>query len=155
MLHGGKLKNPSCFNKRAEEYLEEFKRAQAQLAVQSRQQPIAEAWQPPPLEAFKLNFDAAVFSDLGRTGVGAVIRNDKGEVMAAMTAGGPAVHTGEEAEFLAYRRALEFAVDAGFNRLIIEGDNSNVSHAISSSAVNTSLFGNVVDDIRHLIRGLH
>ena len=82
-------------------------------------------------------------------------RNEKGEVMAAMTAGGPAIQTGEEAEFLACRRALEFAVDAGFNRLIIEGDNSNVSHAISSSAVNTSLFGNVVDDIRHLIRGLH
>ena len=84
-----------------------------------------------------------------------MIRNEKGEVMAAMTAGGPAVQTGEEAEFLACRRALEFAVDAGFNRLIIEGDNSNVSHAISSSAVNTSLFGNVVDDIRHLIGGLH
>ena len=48
LLHGGKLKNPSCLNKRAEEYLEEFKRAQAQLAVQSRQQPIAEVWQPPP-----------------------------------------------------------------------------------------------------------
>ena len=29
LLHGGKLKNPSCLNKRAEEYLEEFKCAQA------------------------------------------------------------------------------------------------------------------------------
>ena len=87
-----------------------------------------------------------------------MIRNEKGEVMAAMTAmtaGGLAVQTGEEAEFLACRRALEFVVDAGFHRLIIEGDNSNVSHAISSSADNNSLFGNVVDDIRHLIGGLH
>ena len=84
-----------------------------------------------------------------------MIRNEKGEVMAAMTAGGPAVQTGEEAKFLACQRALEFAVDARFNRLIIEGDNSNVSHAISSPAVNNSLFGNVVDDIRYLIGGLH
>ena len=83
LLHGGKLKNPSCLNKRVEEYLEEFKRAQAQLAVQPRQQLNAEIWQPPPSEAYKLNYDAAVFSDLGRTGVGAVIRNEKGEVMAA------------------------------------------------------------------------
>ena len=75
--------------------------------------------------------------------------------MAVMTACGPVVHTNEEAKLLACRRALEFAVDAGFYRLIIEGDNSTVTHAISSSAENNSLLGNVVDDIRHLIRGLH
>ena len=75
--------------------------------------------------------------------------------MAVMTACGTVVHTSEEAKLLACRRALEFAVDARFYRLIIEGDNSNVIHAISSSAENNSLFGNIVDDIRHLIRGLH
>ena len=86
--------------------------------------------------------------------MGAIIRNEKGEVMAAMAAGGPAVQTSDEAELLACRRALEFAVDAGFSRLIIEGDNSNVIRDIPSSGENTSPFGNVVDDIRHLIRGL-
>ena len=149
------MKNQTCLNKRAEECMEEFKRAQAQLAVQPRQQPNAKIWQPPPSEAYKLNYDTALFSDLGRTGVGAVILNEKGEVMATMIACGLAVQTSEEAELLACRRALEFAVDAGFYRLIIEGDNSNVIHAISSSADNNSLFGNVVDDIHHLIRGLH
>ncbi|XP_050259045.1 uncharacterized protein LOC126704050 [Quercus robur] len=132
-----------------------FKSAQTQLTVQPRQQPNGEVWQPPPSEAYKLNFDAALFSDLGRIGIGAVIRNEKGEVMAAMTACGSAIYTSEEAELLACRRALEFAVDAGFYKLIIEGDNSNVTHVISSSAENNSLFGNIVDDIRHLIRGLH
>ena len=77
---------------------------------------------------YKLKYDAALFSDLGKTRVGAVIRNEKGEVMAAMTACGPAVQTSEEAELLTCQRALEFAVDAGFHRLIIEGDNSNVDH---------------------------
>ena len=52
-------------------------------------------------------------------------------------------------------RAIEFAVDVGFSRLFIKGDNNNVFHAISSSVEDTSLFGNVVGDIRHLIRGLH
>ena len=45
-------------------------------------------------------------------------------------------------------------MDAGFARLIIEGDNVNVIIAISSSLANHSLLGNVVDDIRHLIHGL-
>ena len=71
-----------------------------------------------------------------------------------MTASGPKVSTSDEAEMLACRRAIEFAVDVGFSRLIIKGDNINVIHAISSSVENSSLFGNVVDDIRHLIREL-
>ena len=104
-----------------------------QLNVRPRQQPYEEVWKPPPSEAYKLNFDFALFPDLGRTGIGAIVRNEKGEVMAAMSAYGPTVQTSDEAELLACRRALEFAVDAGFSRLIIEGDNSNVIHAISSS----------------------
>ncbi|KAK9993463.1 hypothetical protein SO802_023166 [Lithocarpus litseifolius] len=154
LLHGGKMKIPTCLNKRAEECIEDFKKAQNQLNIQSRQQPSGEEWRPPPLEAYKLNFDATLFSDLGRTGYGAIVRNEKGEVMAAMTASGPDVHTSDEAELLAYRRAIKFAVDAGFSRLVIKGDNSNAIQAISSSEENTSLYGNVVEDIRHLIRGL-
>ena len=45
-------------------------------------------------------------------------------------------------------------MDARFLRLIVEGDNINVIHAISSSMENTSPFGDVVDDIRHLLRSL-
>ena len=93
-------------------------------------------------------------SDLGRTGYGAIIRNEKGEVMAAMTASGPMVRNSDEAEFLACRKAIGFGVDVGFSRLIIEGDNINVTRAISSSLVDTSPFGNVVDDIRHLLQSL-
>ena len=71
-----------------------------------------------------------------------------------MTDNGPMVRTSGEVELLACRRAIEFAVDAGFLRLIVEGDNINVIHAISSSLENTSPFGNVLDDIRHLLRSL-
>ena len=39
--------------------------------------------------------------------------------MAATTANGLKVNTSEEVELLACRRALEFAVDVGFSRLII------------------------------------
>ena len=74
--------------------------------------------------------------------------------MAAMTASGPKVSTSDEAEMLACWKAIEFAVDASFSRMIIEDDNINVIQAISSSMENTSLFDNVVDDIRHFIHGL-
>ena len=45
-------------------------------------------------------------------------------------------------------------MEAGFTRLVIEGDNSNIKQVISSDAANYSFLGNVVDDIRHLMSGL-
>ena len=143
------MKDPNSLNKRAEEYVAEFKQVRKNLSVLIRQQQSGDVWRPPSHSEYKLNFDAAIFSGLDRTGFGAIIRNDKGEVMAAMSVSGPRVSTSDEAELLACRRAIEFAVDAGFSRLTIEGDNSNVIQSISSSSENSSLLGNllVISDI--------
>ena len=83
-------------------------------------QPARDTWEPPPQSVFKLNFDVAVFSGLNKSGFGAIIHNEKGEVMEAMAAKGPEVFCSEEAELLACRKAIEFAVDAGFSELVIE-----------------------------------
>ena len=48
-----------------------------------------------------------------------------------MTAKGPSVSDSEEAEVLACRKALEFAVDSGFVELIMEGDNATVMQTIA------------------------
>ncbi|KAL0006060.1 hypothetical protein SO802_013621 [Lithocarpus litseifolius] len=130
------LKHPTSLNKRAEEFLEEFKQAQVSLDSSLRERLISDVWQPPSSMEYKLNFDAAIFSRLEKSSIGAIIRNDKGEVMAGMFTIGPKVDTSEEAELLACRRSIEFAVDAGFTRLVIEGDNSNVMQAISSNVAN-------------------
>ena len=39
----------------------------------------------------------------------------------------------EEVEVLAYRQVMEFALDARFSDLIVEGDNSNVMRSIVSA----------------------
>lgn len=48
-------------------------------------------WQFPPDLAFKLNCDAAIFSNLNCSGMIAIIRNGKGEIMEAMSTKGPLV----------------------------------------------------------------
>ena len=105
--------------KRAVEYLEEYQTSQGNLRVDGVVQLVGDVWKPPPNLVFKLNFDAAVFVEAERTGFGAIIRNDKGEVMASISAGGPPVSSSEEAELLACRKAVEFATDAGFSELVI------------------------------------
>uniref|UniRef100_A0A7N2L7W0 RNase H type-1 domain-containing protein n=1 Tax=Quercus lobata TaxID=97700 RepID=A0A7N2L7W0_QUELO len=71
--------------------------------------------------------------------------------MAAMTAKGPAVQDSDKAELLACRKALEFAIDAGFTVLIVEGDSVNATRCIALGKDNQSALGHVVGDIRHLM----
>ena len=78
---------------------------------------------------------------------GAVIRN------AGLSARGAAVVDSEEAEALACRKTMEFAIDGGFSELIVEGDNAMVMRAVSSTSPNWSL-GVIYDDICCLAAGL-
>ena len=71
--------------------------------------------------------------------------------MAAMATRGPPVSCNEEAETLACRKALKFAVDAGFSELIVEGDNINVMRVVSASIRNFSMLGNVIADIHCIL----
>lgn len=83
------------------------------------------------------------YSDLHASGFGAIICNDRGEFMAALSAKGPAVFRSEEAEVLACHKALEFTIDAGFSELVLEGDNASVMNSISFSRVNSSCLGHI------------
>ena len=74
--------------------------------------------------------------------------------MAAMAAKGSEVSCSEEVEFLACRKAIEFAIDASFSELVIEGDNSFVMKAVSALQDDYSLLGNVIRDIHNLVRNL-
>ena len=81
------MKNPRWLTNRAAELLEEYKKAQTNLGISS----VATGsnyWKPLPQDVYKLNFDAVVFLDLNCFGVGMIIRNFDGEVMAGMAARG-------------------------------------------------------------------
>ena len=153
VFHGGSLQDPSWLNKRAADFLKEFREAQQHL-VTRRQVAKEVQWRPPPRNGFKLNFDVAIFDELNASGFGAVIRNEEGEVMAAMAAKGPPVSGSEEAEVLACRNALEFAVDAGFTELLVEGDNVSVMQRILRSQPNGSRLGHLYEDIKCLCADL-
>ena len=114
-----------------------------------------QSWQPPSSLVYKLNFDAAVFSGIQCSSFGAIIRKSYGEVMAAMFVKGPSVNSSEKVEALAYRKAIEFAMEAGFSKLIIEGDNTVVMKAVAGSSGGYSLLGHVYEDIHCSLCGLH
>ena len=107
--HGSKLQDPSLVNRRTRDYLKENKEAQTQLAITGPNE-VTRSWQPPSGLMYKLlvHFN---------TDVGAVIHNEKREVMVALSTKGAIANDNEEAKVLACRKALEFVVDAGFSYL--------------------------------------
>lgn len=93
---------------------------------------------------FKLNFNASIFQDGGASGVGAIIRNDRREVMAALSTKCPPVTCNEEAEILACRSAMEFEVECGFSELVLEGANQALMKALSSRTGILSRLGHIL-----------
>ena len=115
--------------------------------------PVSQAWQPPQGDFFKLNFDGACFNDGVDSSYGAVVRNRNGEVIAAISAKGGAVRDSEEVEMLACRKALEFAINAGFMEVILEGDNIRVLKTVAQAQPNLARLGFIYEDIWCLIAG--
>nr|POE58833.1 hypothetical protein CFP56_01618 [Quercus suber] len=100
VIHGGHLREPGWLNKRAEEFLDEYRNAQM-VFTPSNESSGSCIWRAPLAEEFKLKFDAAVFSNQHCSGFGAIVRNSSGEVTAGMSVKGPYVNSSKEAEVLA------------------------------------------------------
>ena len=62
VVHGGQLKELGWLNRRAEEFLDEYRKTQVTLMVTNTPSGSC-VWRAPPLEEYKMNFDAAVFFD--------------------------------------------------------------------------------------------
>ncbi|KAL0005736.1 hypothetical protein SO802_013297 [Lithocarpus litseifolius] len=79
-------------------------------------------WQTPPLGLVKINFDGAVFEDANMSGVGVVIKDNNGFVLASCSEKIPQAYKPDEIETLAAKKALSFAHELGFRCAILEGD---------------------------------
>lgn len=72
------MQDPQRLNKRAEDYLQEFREAQNLLSVQATSGSVQSrvSWSPPSGLIYKLNFDTVVFEGISALGFRAVVRND-------------------------------------------------------------------------------
>ena len=94
-----------------------------------------------------MNFDGTCFDEGAASGYGAVIRNEKGEVMVALAVKGDAIRDSEEVEVMACRKALKFAIDPSFMEIILEGDSALVMQTVSQAQLNLSQLGLIYENI--------
>ncbi|KAL4314926.1 hypothetical protein AHAS_Ahas15G0133900 [Arachis hypogaea] len=108
-------------------------------------------WICPPTNTMKVNVDAAVPHDING-GVGVVIRNEMGIIMAAATQAIPYPLEEHEAEAYAAFWGLNFAKDCCFSKVILESDNIEVMGALKQRRCFNSCFGTFITDAISLIR---
>ena len=87
-------------------------------------------WRPPEQDHFKVNFDAALFQSLNLAGIGVVIRDWRGDVVAALSMPTALASSVADLEVLACRRALLFAAEKELQKVIFEGDSVSVMNAV-------------------------
>ncbi|XP_021833932.1 uncharacterized protein LOC110773715 [Prunus avium] len=110
-------------------------------------------WSPPPVGKCKLNVDAAFIPETYVGGIVDVVRNDKGELMAAMALPLATATSPKYAEIMALHFGIKFARDAGFSSILIEFDSQGVVNAVKKDEEESwASNGHLIDDIKRSLQ---
>ncbi|XP_050280472.1 uncharacterized protein LOC126721479 [Quercus robur] len=133
--------------RRAWELLQEYWDVQDNPSRTSVQRP-RQKWSPPELGVYKLNFDGAIFESSARAGLGVVVRDAEGMIIAALSQNIKLPSSVDLVEALAARRAILFAQELCLGQVMVEGDSLRVITAINNPQKNRTQWGHVVEDIK-------
>ena len=101
-------------------------------------------WIPPIPNQFKINFDGVVFLELDAAGLGVVIRDSCGRVIAALVKRIPIPTSAAIVKALACRRALVFAKELNLMDTVFEGDAERIIKALLAKEVHQPEYGHVL-----------
>ena len=96
----------------------------------------------------------AIFNDVGRAGLGVIIRDSQGLAMAALAQNVQLASSVVEMEALATTRAVELAVEIGLDRIIFEGDSSIVIRGLTDQVPNFTPLGFLIKQANELANQL-
>ena len=102
----------------------------------------------------KTNFDGAIFEELDAAGVGVIVRNSSGELLAALSEIIPLPSSILALETIAARRAVSFLHELGLDSSIFEGDSESSILAITNQCFHHPVVDHLVKDIFSLASSL-
>ena len=129
----------------AHQQLQEFQ--QVRLCPSKKVRSKRPRWKPPDAGFMKANFEGAIFEGLKAAGIGVVVLNEHGEVVAALAEQIPIPDSVFTLETLAARCAVQFVRELGLCNAIFEGDSKSSIHAISNRLLLHSSCGHIIQDI--------
>ncbi|XVF37305.1 hypothetical protein REPUB_Repub19eG0134700 [Reevesia pubescens] len=128
--------------------LEEFRKALTPSGATKSVPGLSSVWLPPTRDNVKINFDAAIFNERNAIGIGVVIRNSKGEVLALCSSKIQGISDPFVAECSALSEALTFAKEIGFNKVEVEGDSMLTVSTVKRTQVDHSIADDIIESIK-------
>ena len=134
-LFKGKKDNPQILVSMAEAVMEAYQRTQIPAAahIGNQRSLIHKAWNPPQRGYFKVNVDAATNSEKQISGLGAVIRDENGNVIAVAIKVSKYFGEAAYAEVEAIDWGLQIADRASLNLLVVESDAQEVVKLVNNN----------------------
>ncbi|XP_059429236.1 uncharacterized protein LOC132163053 [Corylus avellana] len=154
-VHGGSFIHPSYVLKQALQLSEDFNNLL--MTSQESSTPVCSGmlkWQPPPSGWYKVNWDAGIDRRHGRLGLGALIRDSQGNLVAAKSLSHSGLLDPTSAKALAALMAIKLCKAWGFHNLKMESDAKVLVDAVNSTEVDDSSKGHLVADIKLCLVGL-
>ena len=106
-------------------------------------------WKPPDEDTFKVNVDGAFKDD--RAGIGAIIRDAAGNIMATMAAPMQAVYSPQLLKALAILKGIELAHDTALKNFCIDSDYLGVVNSVNTAGADFFDIGHVLTTIKRAI----
>ena len=111
-----------------------------------------EKWSSPPIGMYKVNWDIVIEANMKCVGLGVIIRDEKGRVVAVLSKTLDSLQDPTFGEAIGERGAMEFAKELGFHEIFLEGDSKQVVMAISSKERNWCEYGHIMCDIIEVLK---
>ncbi|XP_030958321.1 uncharacterized protein LOC115980180 [Quercus lobata] len=107
---------------------------------------LSSCWSPPPPGVFKINVDRASSELEGTSSIGVIIRDCKGDTVAALCKPLQSHYPAELVEIIALEQGILLAQEMHLPCVLCESDASNVVNAINESATGTP-YRHIIQDI--------
>ena len=117
---------------------------------QSNQPPHHAIWKPPPWPILKVNFDDTIFQQQNSVGVGVVIRDAKGQVIASMDEKITLPSSFTTMDLIATKRALRLDLEFGLSPIVLEGNSKNTIDALMCEESLLANYRHLVDNAKRL-----
>jgi ribonuclease HI len=153
VVHGGEFSHPNVLLQEAVSSFTDYKNINAKDG-RPPQLPITRVptkWQFPPPGLYKVNWDAAIDSLNKRMGMGIIVRDCAGQVIAAKSQTVFFLQDPVIAEAQAALCAVEFSRDLGLQSIILEGDSLQVVNALKDPRPNWTKYGQLVADAKGIL----
>ena len=134
---------------RVQQQLQDYYRAQPVKSTPPQTIPHSNTrWTPPFGATLKVNYDGAIFRETNEAGLGAVIRNSAGRVLASSVERVTLPQTVAEVEAAAARRAILLAKELNLSSITLEGDSEIINRAFQDAEQSFATFGNLIEEIK-------